>query len=159
MLEVGQKAPEFSLEDQNGEKHTLSEARGSWVVVYFYPKDDTPGCTTEACQFRDALPDFKGIGAKVFGISADDQDSHLAFARKYDLNFPLLVDPDLTTLKAYGAYRDRGRGGEVRMGVARSSYLVDPEGRIARVWNDVKADGHAAEVKQAIEEAKAAASA
>ncbi len=157
MLNVGDMAPEFSLEDQDGKLHSLAGARGSWVVVYFYPKDDTPGCTTEACQFRDALPHFEGVGAKVFGISADDRASHARFAAKHELNFPLLVDPDHETLEAYGAWRNRGKDGEVRMGVARTSYLIDPAGRVAHVWEQVKPDGHAEEVRRAIEEAMAAA--
>ncbi|HRP47391.1 MAG TPA: peroxiredoxin [Trueperaceae bacterium] len=157
MLKVGDKAPDFALVDQAGNIQRLSDQLGSWVVVYFYPKDDTPGCTTEACQFRDALPHFEGVGAKVFGISADDQESHLAFARKYDLNFPLLVDPELTTLKAYGAYGDKGKDGVVKMGVFRRSYLVDPSGRVARAWDDVVPEGHAEEIRNAIQELKAAA--
>jgi len=155
MLSVGDMAPDFTLEDQDGRQHSLSGLRGSWVVVYFYPKDDTPGCTTEACQFRDALPRFEGVGAKVLGVSSDDRASHAAFAAKHDLNFPLLVDPDHETLSAYGAWRDKGKGGEVRMGVARSSYLIDPQGRIARTWDGVKPDGHAEQVRAAIEEARA----
>lgn len=157
MLKVGDKAPDFALVDQAGNIQRLSDQLGSWVVVYFYPKDDTPGCTTEACQFRDALPHFEGVGAKVFGISADDQESHLAFARKYDLNFPLLVDSELTTLKAYGAYGDKGMDGVVKMGVFRRSYLVDPSGTVARAWDDVVPEGHAEEIRNAIQELKAAA--
>lgn len=157
MLKVGDKAPEFALVDQTGQVHRLADERGSWVVVYFYPKDDTPGCTTEACQFRDALPDFKDVGAKVFGISADDRESHQAFAGKFDLNFPLLVDPGLRTLQAYGAYGNKGGEGEVRMGVFRRTYLIDPEGRVAHVWDAVVPDGHAEDVRRAILNAKALA--
>ena len=154
MLKVGERAPDFALSDHHGKVHRLSEQRGSWVVVYFYPKDDTPGCTTEACQFRDALPRFKDMGAKVLGVSADDKESHERFAEKHDLNFPLLVDPDLGTLKAYGAYGEKEVGGEKRMGVFRRTYLIDPQGYVARTWDAVDPDGHAEEVRRAIEEAK-----
>lgn len=125
------------------------------MVVYFYPKDDTPGCTTEACQFRDALPRFGDIGAKVYGISADDRASHEAFAAKFDLNFPLLTDPGMATINAYGAYGEKEVGGEKRMGILRQSYLVDPQGRIAHVWATVDPDGHADEVGRVMERLRA----
>lgn len=157
MLEVGQEAPEFELEDQDGERHSLREQRGSWVVLYFYPKDDTPGCTTEACEFRDNMAQIQSVGGKVFGLSADDQDSHAAFAQKHELNFPLLVDPDRKVIDAYGAYGEKTTFGRKHMGVFRITYLIDPEGRIAKVWRNVKPQGHAAEVREAIEELKAAA--
>lgn len=152
MLEVGTPAPDFTLEDQSGSSHTLSEQRGKWVVVYFYPKDDTPGCTKEACSFRDALPRFQDIGAMVYGVSADDRGSHEKFARKYDLNFPLLVDPEKRVLNAYGAYGEKSMYGKKYMGVLRVTYLVDPEGKVARVWPKVKPEDHADEVRAAIAE-------
>ena len=152
MLEVGTPAPDFTLEDQSGSSHTLSEQRGKWVVVYFYPKDDTPGCTKEACSFRDALPRFQDIGAMVYGVSADDRGSHEKFARKYDLNFPLLVDPEKHVLNAYGAYGEKSMYGKKYMGVLRVTYLVDPEGKVARVWPKVKPEDHADEVRAAIAE-------
>ncbi|MBX3141641.1 MAG: peroxiredoxin [Trueperaceae bacterium] len=155
MLQVGDNAPDFALSDQDGNVHRLSDQRGSWVVVYFYPKDDTPGCTTEACQFRDALPRFGDIGAKVYGISADDRASHEAFAAKFDLNFPLLTDPGMATINAYGAYGEKEVGGEKRMGILRQSYLVDPQGRIAHVWATVDPDGHADEVGHVMERLRA----
>src|SRR5690606_6797318 len=139
-------------EDQSGSSHTLSEQRGKWVVVYFYPKDDTPGCTKEACSFRDALPRFQDIGAMVYGVSADDRGSHEKFARKYDLNFPLLVDPEKHVLNAYGAYGEKSMYGKKYMGVLRVTYLVDPEGKVARVWPKVKPEDHADEVRAAIAE-------
>jgi len=152
MLEVGTPAPDFTLEDQSGSSHTLSEQRGKWVVVYFYPKDDTPGCTKEACSFRDALPRFQDVGAMVYGVSADDRGSHEKFARKYDLNFPLLVDPEKRVLNAYGAYGEKSMYGKKYMGVLRVTYLVDPEGKVARVWPKVKPEDHADEVRAAIAE-------
>lgn len=152
MLDVGTQAPDFTLEDQAGRKHTLSEQRGKWVVVYFYPKDDTPGCTKEACSFRDALPRFQDVGAVVFGLSADDRASHEKFARKFDLTFPLLVDPDHGVLEAYGAYGEKSMYGRTYMGVHRVTYLIDPDGKVAKVWPKVKPEGHADEVRAAIGE-------
>ena len=151
MLEVGQVAPEFALEDHTGRVHKLADARGSWVVLYFYPKDDTPGCTVQACGFRDNLAQLTSQGAKVFGLSADDRDSHEKFSAKHDLNFPLLVDPDLSVLKAYGAYGEKTSFGKTHDGVFRVTYLIDPRGKIAKVWPKVKPEGHAAEVRETIE--------
>ena len=155
MLEVGQLAPEFRLQDQDGLTRSLSDARGRWVVVYFYPKDDTPGCTREACSFRDDLPRFEGLNAWVWGVSADDEQAHRKFARKYELNFPLLVDPGKEMLGAYGAWVEKSMYGKTYMGVARITYLIDPEGRVARVWPKVKPEEHAAEVAAALEELRA----
>lgn len=155
MLEVGQLAPEFRLQDQDGLTRSLSDARGRWVVVYFYPKDDTPGCTKEACSFRDDLPRFEGLNAWVWGVSADDEQAHRKFARKYELNFPLLVDPGKEMLGAYGAWVEKSMYGKTYMGVARITYLIDPEGRVARVWPKVKPEEHAAEVAAALEELRA----
>jgi thioredoxin-dependent peroxiredoxin len=152
MLEVGSPAPDFTLEDQSGSSYTLSDQRGKWVVVYFYPKDDTPGCAKEACSFRDALPRFQDVGAEVYGVSADDRGSHEKFARKYDLNFPLLVDPEKRVLNAYGAYGEKSMYGKKYMGVLRVTYLIDPDGRVAKVWPKVKPEGHADEVRAAIAE-------
>lgn len=155
MLEVGQLAPEFRLQDQDGHTRSLADARGRWVVVYFYPKDDTPGCTKEACSFRDDLPRFEGLNAWVWGVSADDEQAHRKFARKYELNFPLLVDPGKEMLGAYGAWVEKSMYGKTYMGVARITYLIDPEGRVARVWPKVKPEEHAAEVAAALEELRA----
>ena len=157
MLQTGDNAPDFALSDQDGKVHRLSDQKGSWVIMYFYPKDDTPGCTTEACQFRDALPRFGDVGAKVYGISADDRASHEAFAEKFDLNFPRLVDQDMTTINAYGAYGEKEVRGEKRMGILRRSYLIDPQGRVAYVWETVEPDGHADEVRHVLDGLRAGA--
>ena len=157
MLNDGEMAPDFELLDQSGARRSLAASRGSWVVLYFYPKDDTPGCTKEACSFRDALPDFEGLGAVVYGVSADDSDSHQAFADKYALTFPLLVDADMQVIHAYQAYGDKVVNDEVRQGILRLTYLIDPEGRIARSWRVSDAETHASEVRSAIEDFAAAA--
>lgn len=151
MLDVGQTAPDFALEDHSGAVHKLADARGSWVVLYFYPKDDTPGCTVEACEFRDNLEQLTGQGAKVFGLSADDRASHEKFATKHELNFPLLIDPDLSVINAYEAYGEKNMFGKTFEGVFRVTYLIDPQGKIAKTWSKVKPEGHAAEVREAIE--------
>lgn len=150
MLNVGSEAPDFELEDQDGKRHRLKDYRGRWVVLYFYPKDDTPGCTKEACGFRDALPDLRDQNAVVLGMSADDRASHERFARKHGLTFPLLVDPDKHVLEAYHAYGERSMYGRTFMGVKRISYLIDPEGKIAEAWPQVKAAEHPAEVREAL---------
>jgi thioredoxin-dependent peroxiredoxin len=155
MLEVGQIAPDFSLQDQEGHVRSLAGARGSWVVVYFYPRDDTPGCTKEACAFRDDLPRFQGLNALVWGVSADDAQAHQKFARKFDLNFPLLVDPGKTMLEAYGAWVEKSMYGKAYMGVQRITYLIDPEGKVARAWPKVKPEEHAEEVAAALAELQA----
>jgi peroxiredoxin Q/BCP len=156
MLKVGDKAPDIELSDQDGVVRSLRAAKGNWVVVYFYPKDDTPGCTKEACSFRDDLPRFEGLNALVWGVSADDAKAHQKFARKFDLNFPLLVDPDKQVLEAYGAWVEKSMYGKTYMGVPRITVLVDPKGKVARVWEKVKPEEHAAEVAAALEELQAA---
>jgi peroxiredoxin Q/BCP len=156
MLNVGVMAPGFELKDQSGTVRALADSRGSWVVLYFYPKDDTAGCTKEACGFRDALPDFEDLGAVVYGVSADDEDSHTAFADKYSLTFPLLVDSDMSVINRYEAYGDKVVNDEVRQGILRLTYLIDPSGRIARTWQVTDPEAHAVEVKSAIEELSAA---
>jgi thioredoxin-dependent peroxiredoxin len=150
MLEVGDRAPAFELQDQDGKAHSLDGYRGRWLVLYFYPKDDTPGCTKEACGFRDASDGLAALDAAVVGVSADDASAHQKFARKYELNFPLLVDPDRAVLEAYGAWAEKQMYGKRYMGVARITYLIDPEGVVAKVWPKVKADGHADEVQEAL---------
>lgn len=157
MLEVGMDAPDFELKDHTGETHRLKDQRGSWVALYFYPKDDTPGCTTQACDFRDNMAQIAATGGKVFGLSADDEDSHRKFSDKHDLNFPLLVDPDKRVLEAYGAWGEKKNFGKTYMGVKRITYLIDPEGKIAKVWPNVKPEGHASDVRASIEELKSAA--
>ena len=149
----GDLAPEVALPDETGTTHRLSERRGSWTVVYFYPKDDTPGCTTEACAFRDLHDDFAGSDAAIWGISPDGSGAHAAFRAKYGLPFTLLSDEDHAVAEAYGAWREKTNYGKTYMGIARSSFLVDPDGRIARTWANVRADGHAEQVRQALQEA------
>ncbi len=152
----GDQAPELELPDESGTTHRLSDRAGSWTVVYFYPKDDTPGCTTEACAFRDLHADIAGLDAAIWGISPDGSGSHAAFRAKYGLPFTLLSDEDHAVAEAYGAWREKTNYGRTYMGIARSSFLVDPGGRIARTWANVKADGHAEQVLQALSEARAA---
>ena len=145
-LEAGAKAPAFTLPDADGTKVSLSGFAGSKVVIYFYPRDDTPGCTKEACQFNDALSQFEGLGIPVIGISPDKQAAHVKFRDKYGLQFPLLSDPDHTVMEKYGAWGEKTMYGKVTTGVIRSTFLVDEKGKIARAWYHVKADGHAAKV-------------
>jgi len=152
-LAAGVKAPAFTLPDADGNKVSLSSYAGHKVVVYFYPRDDTPGCTKEACQFNDALSQFEGLGIPVIGISPDKTTSHVKFRDKYGLQFPLLSDPDHTVMEKYGAWGEKTMYGKATTGVIRSTFLIDEKGKIARAWYSVKADGHAAKV---LEEALAA---
>jgi peroxiredoxin Q/BCP len=153
-LEEGQEAPDFTLTADNGAKVKLSSLRGSPVVVYFYPKDDTPGCTREACAFRDLKDELKRAGAKVIGISPDAVESHAKFREKHQLNFPLLADPDHETAESYGVWREKNLYGKKAMGIQRSTFLIDRHGQVARVWKSVKVDGHDQQVLQAIGELK-----
>ena len=139
---VGSAAPEFKLQDQNGDWHDLKDYRGEWLAVYFYPKDDTPGCTTEACNFRDNIYAFQAIGANVVGISVDDVDSHKEFSDKYKLPFTILADTEGSTAKAYGVLRDY----KLMQIASRQSFLVDPEGNIAKHYEDVDPEEHTNEV-------------
>lgn len=145
-LKPGQIAPNFTLPDQNGTEHTLSDYRGKWVLVYFYPKDNTPGCTKEACGMRDNHPAFKKLKAVVFGISADSVARHRKFADKYELPFTLLSDEERKVIKNYGAWGKKKFMGKEFMGIIRSSVLIDPEGSVAKVYPKVKAVEHADEV-------------
>ena len=154
---VGDRAPEVALPDETGTIHRLSDQRGRWTLVYFYPEDDTPGCTTEACQFRDLHDDIVDEGAQVWGISPDGASSHRRFREKFSLPFTLLSDEDHAVAEAYGAWALKKNYGREYLGIVRSSFLVDPTGTVARVWPRVKADGHAAEVLAALAEAKAGA--
>ncbi len=146
MPEVGQKAPSFSLPDQSGNIHSLDEARGGWVLVYFYPKDDTPGCTKEACSIRDAWGDFKKAGITVFGISADTVKSHARFAEKYNLPFTLLADEGREVVSAYGVWGKKKFMGREYEGVNRTSFLINSSGVIAKIYKNVKPNEHAQEV-------------
>lgn len=157
MIEPGQPAPPFNLTDQHGARHVLNDYRGRAVVLYFYPKDDTPGCTTEACAFRDLLPKFSDANAAILGVSPDDQHSHDAFARKFNLNFTLLADPKGTdgtppTCTRYGVWQEKNVYGKPVMGVVRTTYLIDNKGLVARRWDKVNVEGHAQEVLAAIDE-------
>ncbi|MFN7628508.1 MAG: thioredoxin-dependent thiol peroxidase [Pirellula sp.] len=151
-LEVGAKAPAFTLVTDQGTKAKLSDFKGSPVVLYFYPKDDTPGCTKEACAFRDASKELKKLGAVVLGVSPDSSESHAKFRDKYSLNFTLLADQDHALAEAYGAWREKNMYGKKSMGVQRSTYLIDASGKVAKVWKKVSVDGHDAQVLEALRE-------
>ena len=154
---AGDPAPEVALHDEHGTVHRLADRRGSWTVVYFYHKDNTPGCTTEACEFRDLHTDLAVLDAAVWGVSPDGSGSHAAFRAKFGLPFTLLSDEDHVVAEAYGAWQEKTNYGRRYMGIVRSSFLVGPDGRVAAAWPKVKADGHAAQVLAAIREAQAAA--
>ena len=146
MIEPGRKAPAFALKDQDGTTHNLSDYVGRPVIVYFYPKDDTPGCTAEACAFRDNLPRFQTSKAQVLGVSILDEKSKAKFAGKYGLNFPLLADADHAVAEKYGVWQEKSRYGRTYIGIARTTYLIDAGGKVARRWDNVKVDGHAEDV-------------
>jgi len=150
LIDPGKKAPTFSLNDQHGTTHRLSDYEGRPVVLYFYPKDDTPGCTKEACDFRDKLPRFKPSKAVVLGVSILDEASKSRFADKYDLTFPLLADADHQVADKYGTWQKKSRYGRTYMGIARTTYLIGPDGKVAKRWDNVKVDGHADAVLDAI---------
>jgi thioredoxin-dependent peroxiredoxin len=150
MLEPGQEAPDFTLPDQDGSEVTLSSLRGAPVVVYFYPKDDTPGCTTQACGIRDQWAEFEEAGATVLGISPDEVERHAAFRDKYDLPHTLLADPDKQVMEPWGAWGTKNLYGRETVGVIRSTVLVDAEGRVAKVWKRVQAKKHADQVLKAL---------
>ena len=150
LIEIGKKAPAFTLKDQDGKAHKLSDYDGRPVVLYFYPKDDTPGCTAEACAFRDNLVRFKPGKALILGVSVLDEKSKAKFAEKYDLNFPLLADADHEVADKYGAWQERSMYGRKYMGVARVTYLIGADGKVAQRWDKVKVDGHAEEVLAAV---------
>ncbi len=154
MPQTGDHAPEVELPDEHGSIHRLSDQGGRWTVLYFYPEDDTPGCTTEACQFRDAEAGFRDEGADVWGVSPDGARSHARFREKFGLPFTLLSDEDHAVAERYGAWQLKTSYGRESMGIRRSTFLVAPDGRIARVWPRVKADGHAQEVLAALAEAR-----
>lgn len=156
MPQAGDLAPEVALPDDTGTVHDLAERRGGWTIVYFYPKDDTPGCTTEACGFRDVHDQIEGLDAQVWGISPDGSGSHAAFQAKFGLPFTLLSDEDHAAAGRWGAWGEKQSYGKTTIGMIRSSFLVDPDGRIAAAWPRVRADGHAAEVVEALRGARAA---
>lgn len=151
-LVEGSKVPAFTLEADDGSKVKSDDLKGSPVVLYFYPADDTPGCTKEACAFRDRSAELKKLGAKVYGISPDDVASHVKFKGKFKLNFPLLADPDHKVAEKFGAWREKNMYGQKKMGIARSTFLIGPDGTVRRVWKAVKVDGHDAAVIDALKE-------
>jgi len=140
MLEIGTKAPEFSLPDQNGIIHTLEQYKGKKVVLYFYPKDNTPGCTKQACNFGELMPQFSEKGAVVIGISKDSVASHKKFEEKYNLPFPLLSDTELGTIQAYDVWKEKNMYGKKSMGIVRTTYLIDEEGVIVKAFGKVNAE-------------------
>lgn len=146
MLEIGMKAPEFALSDQNGQQVKLSDFTGKKVVLYFYPRDNTPGCTKQACAFAAAYEGFKSRDVVVIGISKDSVASHLKFAQKYDLPFILLSDPELKAIEPYGVWQEKKLYGKVSMGVVRTTFIIDEEGRIQRIMPKVKPDTNAGEI-------------
>ncbi len=151
MLKEGSVAPVFTAKDGNGETIKLKDLRGQKAVLYFYPKDDTPGCTKEACSFRDAFADFKKRGIKVLGVSTDSEASHKKFAAKYKLPFTLVADPDHSIADSYGVYGEKKFMGRTYMGVKRMTFLIDEKGRIKKVFEKVKPEEHAQEVLAAFE--------
>jgi thioredoxin-dependent peroxiredoxin len=151
-VEPGKKAPDFTLPADDGSKIKLSSLRGQPVVLYFYPRDNTPGCTRQACAFRDRKSELARLGAKVLGVSTDTLESHGKFRDKFELNFPLLADVDHTVAEKYGAWREKNLYGKKSMGIQRSTFLIDGEGQVAKVWKKVSVDGHDAEVIAALKE-------
>jgi len=155
-IQVGKKAPELSLPDQDDQTVKLGDYKGKWVVLYFYPKDDTPGCTTEACDFTAGIKGFEKIDAVVLGCSPDSTERHRKFIEKYKLKIRLLSDPEHTVLEKYGAWGEKNNYGKIYMGVIRSTVIIDPQGKIAFHWPKVKAQGHADAVKEKLDELRAA---
>jgi thioredoxin-dependent peroxiredoxin len=153
---AGELAPDIALPDESGTVHRLADQRGRWTIVYFYPADDTPGCTTEACEFRDANDTIRERGADVWGISPQGAKSKRSFREKFGLPFLLLADEDHAVADSYGSWVEKKNYGKTYMGTARRTFLVDPDGRIARTWEKVKPEGHAAEVLTALDEAQTA---
>ena len=150
LIEPGRKAPAFALKDQHGDQHRLSDYAGQHVVLYFYPKDDTPGCTKESCDFQASLPTYKRRKTAVLGVSILDEKSKAKFAAKHGLTFPLLADADHAVADKYGVWQEKMRYGRKYMGIVRTTYLIDAEGKVARRWDKVAVAGHADDVLAAI---------
>jgi peroxiredoxin Q/BCP len=150
VVEEGAPAPDFELQSDEGETVTLSGLRGRPVVLYFYPRDDTPGCTTEACEFRNAYDRFRDQGVEILGVSPDTESSHQKFKSKYELPFTLLADPDHEAAEAYGVWKEKKRYGRTYEGVERSTFVIDADGKVARALRGIKAAGHAAEVLETL---------
>lgn len=151
-MEIGKKAPAFALPNQNGEKVALSDYAGKWVVLYFYPKDDTPGCTIEACDFTSGLKAFEKLNAEILGCSPDSPESHQKFIHKHNLKITLLSDETKDAMKKYGAWGEKNMYGKISEGVIRTTALIDPQGRIAHYWPKVQAKGHVQKVKEKLQE-------
>ncbi|MCW5874208.1 MAG: thioredoxin-dependent thiol peroxidase [Anaerolineales bacterium] len=154
-LNVGQMAPDFKLPDETGKLHQLSDYRGKTVVLYFYPKDDTPGCTQQACNFRDDYLKYKAAGAVILGVSPDDEQSHEKFKDKFSLPFPLLADADHKVCEQYGVWGEKSMFGNKYFGVIRSTFLIDPEGKLADIYRKVSVPKHSEKVLKAVEELQA----
>jgi thioredoxin-dependent peroxiredoxin len=152
LIDVGKKAPSFSLKDQSGATHKLADYAGKPVVLYFYPKDDTPGCTAESCAFQDNLPKFKPSNAVILGASILDEKSKAKYATKYNLTFPLLADAAHEVAEKYGVWQEKSRYGRKYMGIVRTTFLIGPDGKVAKRWDNVKVDGHAEDVLQAVKD-------
>jgi thioredoxin-dependent peroxiredoxin len=150
LIDPGRKAPSFSLKDQQGQVHKLSDYAGRPVVLYFYPKDDTPGCTKETCEFQALLPKLAPAKAAVLGVSILDEKSKAKFANKYGVTFPLLADPEHEVAEKYGVWQEKSRYGRKYMGIARTTYLIGPDGKVLQRWDNVKVDGHAEAVAEAL---------
>jgi peroxiredoxin Q/BCP len=150
MVEEGKPAPDFELTTDSGERLKLSELRGKAVVLYFYPKDDTPGCTREACGFRDVYSEFQQRGAILLGVSPDDEASHLRFKQKYDLPFTLLADPEHSVAEQYGVWAEKNFAGKKYWGVKRSTFVIDADGNLVKAMHNVKPDGHPQQVLDAL---------
>lgn len=156
-IEIGKAAPDFTLPTDGGGEVSLSGLKGKNVIVYFYPKDDTPGCTKEACGFRDAMPDFSGADAEIIGVSKDSVAKHDKFKAKYDLRFPLASDEESDVCERYGVWVEKNMYGKKYMGIERATFLIDENGKIAEIWRKVKVPGHVDAVKEALQDqAKAA---
>lgn len=150
-LEAGDAAPDFALPDQDGTMHRLADYRGRIVVLYFYPRDNTPGCTKEACSFRDEYAGLEELGAEVLGVSTDTAASHVRFREQHGLPFPLLVDEGASVATAYGAWGEKTLYGRTSVGMMRSTFIIGPDGRLLRVWKRARAEGHGEVVRRALE--------
>ena len=151
-LATGDKAPTFSLTDARDQTHKISDFHGQWIVLYFYPKDDTPGCTKQACGFRDTHPFFEAMNTTIIGISRDASASHAKFEEKYDLPFLLLSDPDLKAANAYGVWQEKKLYGKISMGIVRSTFIIDPKGIIRAIFHKVRVEGHVEKVLKSLKE-------
>jgi peroxiredoxin Q/BCP len=155
MIEIGQQAPDFCLPNQDDVEICSRDLKGKWIVLYFYPKDSTPGCTTEACEFTEAMPDFDGLGAVILGVSADSTKRHRNFIEKQNLEITLLSDESTEMMQAYGVWQLKKNYGREYMGIVRSTYIIDPDGKVAASWSNVKVKGHVEAVKAKLAEIKA----